>query len=397
MKILPAKNQVLAVILSGKTNCMSLITLSPLVHRNQQQVKISFDYDYEVKEYIKKFPQVKWSATHKAFYIPFSKENVNQLFLYLRENKYFVDYSLLKPKKDSVPKKPSFKPKKLNDLKDRYKQPIKEFVTWMQQRRYSKNTIDTYESMIILFFKYHHSKDITKITKQDLMDFNTHYILANKYSYTYQNQLVNAIKLFYKRVNNAELDLEQLDRPKKARRLPEVLSLDEVKELLTPIKNIKHKALLSLLYSCGLRIGEALSLRLTSLDLDRNLLHVKSGKGRKDRFVPLSITMIQLLKSYYGQYQPYTFVFEGQDGSNYSAVSARQVLKRALKNTSITKHVTLHTLRHSYATHLLENGTDIRFIQELLGHNSPKTTMIYTHVSTTSLEKIKNPFDDFEF
>ena len=376
---------------------MLIITLSHINHHNKPQVKIGFEFNHDVKEYVKKFPQVRWTATHKAFYIPFTKENTNRLFLYLRDNKYYVDYSLLKPKKETSSKSTSLKPKKLNNLKDNYKHPIQEFVKWMQQRRYSKNTIDTYESMIVLFFKYHHTKDIKEITKQDLIDFNTNYILANNYSYTYQNQLVNAVKLFYKQVKNTGLDIEQLDRPKKDKRLPEVLSLDEVKELLTQIKNVKHKTLLSLLYSCGLRIGEALSLKLTSVDLGRNLLHVKSGKGRKDRYVPLSITMIKLLKNYYVQYTPKTFVFEGQTEGMYSAVSARQVLKRALRHTSIKKHVTLHTLRHSYATHLLENGTDIRFIQELLGHNSPKTTMIYTHVSTTSLEKIKNPFDDFEF
>ncbi len=376
---------------------MPTIKLSPITHHNLPQVKIDFEFNHDVKEYIKKFPQVKWSATHKAFYIPFSKENVNSLFLYLRDNKYYVDYGELKSQKATTSEIKSFKPIILNDLKSHYKQPIKDFVKWMHQRRYSKNTIDTYESMIIIFFKYHHTKDITQITKEDLIDFNTNYILANNYSYTYQNQLVNAVKLFYKQVLNSVLDTEDLDRPKKANRLPEVLSLDEVKELLTLIKNVKHKTLLSLLYSCGLRIGEAISLKLTSIDFERNLLHVKSGKGRKDRYVPLSKTMIPLLKTYYTQYKPTTFVFEGQNGGNYSAVSARQVLKRALRHTSIKKHVTLHTLRHSYATHLLENGTDIRFIQELLGHNSPKTTMIYTHVSTTSLEKIKNPFDDFEF
>ncbi len=145
-----------------------------------------------------------------------------------------------------------------------------------------------------------------------------------------------------------------------------------------------------------MRIGGALSLKLTSVDLKCKLLHVKSGKGRKDRYVPLSVTMIQLLKTYYVQYKPKDYVFEGKNDAKYSAVSARQVLKRALKHTSIRKHVTLHTLRHSYATHLLENGTDIRFIQELLKHNSPKTTMVYTHVSTTSLEKIKKYFDGFE-
>ena len=376
---------------------MPTIKLSPITHHDLPQVKIDFEFNHDVKEYIKKFPQVRWSATHKTFYIPFSKENVNRLFLYLRDNKYYVDYGELTPKKKTPSKTTSFKPVILNDLKSQYMQPIHDFVKWMHQRRYSKNTIDTYESMIIIFFKYHHTKDVTEITKQDLIDFNTNYILANNYSYTYQNQLVNAVKLFYNQVKNTVLDTEELDRPKKANRLPEVLSLDEVKELLTLIKNVKHKTLLSLLYSCGLRIGEAISLKLTSIDFERNLLHVKSGKGRKDRYVPLSKTMIQLLKTYYAQYKPSTFVFEGQNGGNYSPVSARQVLKRALRLTSINKHVTLHTLRHSYATHLLENGTDIRFIQELLGHNSPKTTMIYTHVSTTSLEKIKNPFDDFEF
>lgn len=376
---------------------MVLIKLSPIEHHNKPQVKIEFDFNYDVKEYLKKFPEVSWSATHKSFYIPFSKENVNRLFLYLRKNNYYVDYSLLKTNKTSSVKIPVVKPIKLKELNDIYKQPIQEFVKWMQQKRYSQNTINTYESMIISFFKYHHAKEIKDITKKDLIDFNTNYILANNYSYTYQNQLVNAVKLFYKQFDAIDLDLEQLDRPKKDKRLPEVLSLAEVKDLLTQIKNVKHKTLLCLLYSCGLRIGEALNLKLTSVDLDRNLLHVKSGKGRKDRFVPLSNTMINLLQTYYNQYKPSNYVFEGQTGGKYSAVTARQVLKRALIHTSITKHVTLHTLRHSYATHLLENGTDIRFIQELLGHNNPKTTMVYTHVSTTSLEKIKNPFDDFEF
>jgi site-specific recombinase XerD len=374
---------------------MITIALEPITHKSKNCIAIKFSYNYQVKEYIKQFPEVKWSATHKGFYIPFSKERVNALFLYLREKNYYVDYSKLhdiKKKKLLPQPKPSLK-----TLKNSYTNAIKNFVKWMQQKRYSTNTINTYESMMYTFFKYHQPKRINQITNQDLIDFNNNYILANNYSYTYQNQMVNAIKLFYKQTENNYLDIKQLDRPKKAKRLPEVLSLDEVKEVLTQLKNIKHKTLLSLLYSCGLRIGEALSLKLTSIDLERNLVHVKFGKGRKDRFVPLSPTMKQLLHTYYMQYKPTTYVFEGREHKKYSVVSTRQVLRRALLHTGIKKHVTLHTLRHSYATHLLENGTDIRYIQELLGHNSPKTTMIYTHVSTTSLEKIKNPFDDFIF
>ncbi|WP_452229301.1 MULTISPECIES: tyrosine-type recombinase/integrase [unclassified Lacinutrix] len=369
------------------------ITLKPKNYNYEERILICFEYNIEVREYVKKFPLVKWSHYYSEYYIPFSKTNVNNLYKHLRAKQHVVDYSLLMNKYRKGEQKQNLS---LQALKEEFISPIKEFVKWMHLRRYSFNTIQTYESMLIMFFKYHHSKKIELITNDDLIDFNTNYILANNYSYTYQNQLVNAVKLFFKQTQNLEIDLETLDRPKKSQRLPEVLSLEEVKEILHGAKNLKHKTLLCLLYSCGLRIGEALSLQLNALDLERKLLHVKAGKGKKDRYIPLSVTMIILLHRYYKSYTPKEYLFEGQYGGSYSAVSARQVLKRILAQTKIKKHVTLHTLRHSYATHLLENGTDLRFIQELLGHNSPKTTMIYTHVSTISLEKIKNPFDDFE-
>lgn len=367
---------------------MKKITLSLFTHQKNQQIKIGFDYDYEVKEYVKKFPSVRWSATHRTFYLSFSKENTNNLYKYLKKNKHTVDYSALV---ETIEKS-----KKLEPLNSKFESDLKKFKKWMLLKRYSDNTIKTYISMIDLFFRFHSDKEIEHITKDDVENFNTNYILKNKFSFTFQNQLVNAIKLFYSYTNNSILDLDKLDRPKKEKRLPEVLSIDEVKSILFSIKNMKHKTLLSLLYSCGLRIGEAISLKVTSLDLNRKLLHVKSGKGRKDRYIPISPTMIVLLKKYLYQYSPKLYVFEGRSSPQYSNTSARQVLRRILRFTDIKKHVTLHTLRHSYATHLLENGTDIRFIQELLGHNDPKTTMIYTHVSTTSLEKIKNPFDDFD-
>ena len=365
---------------------MTKITLSLFTHHKKQQIKIGFNYDFEVKEYIKQFPSVRWSATHKTFYLPFSKENTNNFYRYLKKNNYTVDYSQIMIASE----------KKLEPLELKFKKHLDKFYDWMVMKRYSKNTIKTYISMIELFFRFHADKQIETITKDDIEDFNTNYILKNGYSFTFQNQLINAIKLFYSYTTNQHLDIDKLDRPKKAKRLPEVLSIDEVKSILLSVKNMKHKTLLSLLYSCGLRIGEAINLKIDSIDFNRKLLHVKFGKGKKDRYLPMSPTMIELLKKYIYQYKPTNYLFEGQSSPQYSAVSARQVLRRVLSLTDIDKHVTLHTLRHSYATHLLENGTDIRFIQELLGHNSPKTTMIYTHVSTTSLEKIKNPFDNFK-
>lgn len=366
---------------------MKKIVLSKLYHKNKNQIKIEFDYDFKVKEYVKKYPLVKWSKTYKTFYLPFSKENANNFCIYLRKNNYQVDFKKLQSDLPNYNSSKQLNPEVISS--------ISLFKRWLIQMRYSNNTIKTYISMIELFFKFHSQKDIYKINIKDIELFNDQYIIKNNFSSTFQNQLINAIKLFYTYNTNQHLDLQNLNRPKKSKKLPEVLSLDDIKLILTSIKNVKHKTLLSLIYSCGLRIGEALNLKINSIDLNRKLLHIKSAKGRKDRFVPISPTMIYLLRKYFSLYNPKLYLFEGQKNATYSATSARQVLKRALNKTNIKKNITLHTLRHSYATHLLENGTDIRFIQELLGHNSPKTTMIYTHVSTTSLQKIKNPFDDF--
>ena len=148
------------------------------------------------------------------------------------------------------------------------------------------------------------------------------------------------------------------------------------------------------MYSGGLRIGEALNLKVTDIDSKRMLIHIKQAKGKKDRYTLLSLNFLILLRAYYKSYQPKKYLFEGQNGNQYTNSSAQAILKKALKKSNIKKDITLHSLRHSFATHLLENGTDIRYIQELLGHSSPKTTMIYTHVTESSLKKIRNPFDD---
>lgn len=153
--------------------------------------------------------------------------------------------------------------------------------------------------------------------------------------------------------------------------------------------------MLSMIYSCGLRRSELINLKITDIDSNRNIVIIRQSKGKKDRIVPLSLKILELLRLYYSIYKPKIWLFEGQNGNEkYSDHSLQSVLKQALAKVKITKPVSLHWLRHSYATHLLENGTDLRYIQELLGHNSSKTTEIYTHVSTKSLQQIKSPFDD---
>ena len=196
-------------------------------------------------------------------------------------------------------------------------------------------------------------------------------------------------------VRGTKIEVDKIHRPKRAKLLPNVLSKEEVKSILDAHSNIKHKMMLSLIYSCGLRCGELLALQPVHIDSMRNIVLLKNSKGKKDRIVPLSPKILEMLRNYYKIYKPKTYLFEGQTiGLQYDARSLQLILKQALQKTGITKPVTLHWLRHSYAFHLLESETDLRYIQELLGHNSSKTIEIYSHVSTKSIQQIKSPFGD---
>lgn len=228
-----------------------------------------------------------------------------------------------------------------------------------------------------------------------MIRFVNEYIITNDLSYAYQNQVVNSVKLFLREVIQTEFDVETLRRPRREHKLPNVLSKDEVKSILMSLSNIKHKTMLSLIYACGLRRSELLNLKPHNIDSKRKILLIQNSKGKKDRIAPLPDSLLDMLREYYIAYKPQEWLFEGQPkGSQYSNQSLQSVLKRSLKKCSIRKPVTLHWLRHSYATHLLEMGTDLRYIQELLGHNSSKTTEIYTHVSTKNIQNIKSPFDE---
>jgi len=265
----------------------------------------------------------------------------------------------------------------------------------MRSRRYSDSTIKTYTESLETFLRYFVHKSINEITNEDLINFNNRYILANHFSSSYQNQIINAVKLFFKSIEDKKLQPELIHRPKREKLLPNVLSKEEIKQILNAPSNIKHKAMLSLIYSCGLRRSELLNLKLTDIDSKRGLIVIRQGKGKKDRIVPLSQKILEMLRNYYTAYKPKEWLFEGGDKkSRYNERSLQQVLKQSLEKTGINKPATLHWLRHSYATHLLENGTDLRYIQEILGHSRSTTTEIYTHVSNKSLLNVYSPFDN---
>jgi len=337
------------------------------IHRNQKVIFILFEKDSNLIQEVKKIQGSIWSQSKKVWYV--------------LDTEYNRSLFNLEPLSYSLPSEEGIKH-------------VQKFSYWLKSKRYSENTIKTYTDALKSFLVFYNTKDILTITNEDLVTYNNEYIIKNNLSHSYQNQLVNAIKLYFKTIQNVSLELDKIHRPKREKVLPNVLSKEEVKKILEAHVNLKHRAMLSLIYSCGLRRSELLHLKSTDIDSKRNIVIIRQSKGRKDRIAPLSPKILDLLRDYYKMYKPKNYLFEGKTEEQYSEQSLQSVLKQALKKVNITKPVTLHWLRHSYATHLLESGTDLRYIQELLGHNSSKTTEIYTHVSTKSLQQIKSPFDD---
>ncbi len=376
---------------------MKKVILTELDYKGNKHISLAFERDAELQQLLKShFPNLKWSQTYKVWHIPYSAQFKKEVFSVL-QGKAFIDYSAMKSieKNTAIVEKKVTKNGLLPPLDNVKQQSVEVYIRYLKSKRYSENTIKTYSEAIQLFLRYFHSKQLEEITNEDIIAFNNDYILANKYSSSYQNQFVNAVKLFFAKVQHKQLNPELIHRPRTERKLPNVLSKEEVKQIITAPTNIKHRTMLSLIYSCGLRCGELLALQPHHIDSKRNIVLLKNSKGKKDRIAPLSPKILELLREYYKMYKPKVYLFEGQEaGTTYSDKSLQSVLKQALHKVGINKPVTLHWLRHSYATHLLESGTDLRYIQELLGHNSSKTTEIYTHVSTKSLQQIKSPFDD---
>lgn len=234
-----------------------------------------------------------------------------------------------------------------------------------------------------------------------MVEFSRFLVTELKVSTLYQNSAINAIKFYFEKVLGGRRKLYFVERPRKEKALPVVCSEEEILQLLKSVENIKHRAILSTIYSSGLRISELINLKIKDIDSERMQIRVEQAKGKKDRYTILSKKLLLLLRSYFKVDKPNHWLFEGAGSTKenpvqYSVRSIQSILKAALEKTGIKKHVTVHTLRHSFATHLLENGTDLRYIQNLLGHESSKTTEIYTHVTTKGFNQIVSPLDKLE-
>jgi site-specific recombinase XerD len=267
---------------------------------------------------------------------------------------------------------------------------------YLDENRYSVRTRETYISALEFFFRYFSPADPREITEDEISRFIYDYIIRLGYSASYQNQMVSAIKTYYIISGKGKVNPDFLERPRRRRALPKVFSKEEVSRILNSARNQKHKLLLWLIYSCGLRRNEVTNIKLTDLDRDRGIIFIREGKGRVDRIVPVSAKVWEKVDDYLVSYSPKEYIFEGQTGGRYSSESVYRVFKSTLLRAGINKEVGVHSLRHSYATHLHENGLDIRYIQELLGHKSTRTTEIYTHVSRRNLIAVRSPIDDLD-
>jgi integrase/recombinase XerD len=341
--------------------------------------------------FVKNRPEFKWDAGMRCWELAYTPESTGLLQTLSgldRTTEIFLEIGSMR-----YPWLPDF------NWMERYGRSIsiylEKFGNFLEHRRYSKQTREAYVNALEQLFRHQAIQRPEEITKDHLIDFNRNYILAKGLSASYQNIVVNALKLFLLVVENSELSPVSIERPRREHRLPNVLSKEEVKRIITAPLNIKHRLMLQLIYGCGLRAGELRHIKPTDILSDRQLLFIRQSKGKKDRVVPMPAAMIEQLREYYRSERPQVFLFEGDTpGQPYAQRSLQLVFRNALRKAGISKPATLHWLRHSYATHLLERGTDIRYIQELLGHNNTKTTMIYTHVGQKSLEQIRSPLED---
>lgn len=374
------------------------ITLKPLHHRGNAQLGIEFEYDVEVKNYIKTYQGIKWSQTHKMFYVLDTADQRNNLLQFLRRKGFYVDYTALrKPARAlKVLEQRPAKPDKLElykPLPKEHKQTLHNFIQYLKGKRHSESTVQTYGYFVLRFLHFLKEHPRTTWDNEKIRLFIEKVVAKEKYSISSHRQSISALKHFTELCGIGGFDASEIARPKKSRYLPTILSKEEIIDIIQCTKNLKHRAVIALIYSSGLRISEMINLELMDLDFDRSQIRIRNAKGRKDRVVVMAEIVKPLINNYINTYRPTRFVIEGRAGERYSDSSVRAFLKASCKAAGIKKRVTPHTLRHSYATHMMEQGVDLRHIQELLGHAKPETTMIYTHVAQKNLMKVQSPLD----
>jgi site-specific recombinase XerD len=350
------------------------------------RIRLYFPYDREIIDLVKSLPGARWQPGMKCWHIAMALGPAEKLNYRFHEKLVFIPKEL--PSKSRSEEKPK--------TDDHLIKVPDEFIKTLKLKDYSIKTLKTYTSMLQLYMKFYKTRELNDLSDEDIREYLLYLVDTKKVSQSYQNQAINAIKFYYEQVLGRPTQTYYLQRPKREITLPSVMSEAEVLLLLKQIDNLKHKAALSLIYSAGLRISELVNLKICDIDSSRSQIRICQAKGKKDRVTVLSSNIVKLLREYYKEYRPKEWLFEGQYKGRYSPGSIEAVFRKAKKAARIRKKATVHTLRHSFATHLLERGTDLRYIQELLGHQSSRTTEIYTHVTEKGFKNIISPFDNLE-
>jgi len=350
--------------------------------KNAKRIKVTIPYEcHEIRKEFKQINSSFWHPNQKLWSVVNTAKNMARI-KNIFGNNYIEKYE---DKPLPILSKP---------LNNKAIEALNSLEQTLVLKHYSTSSIQGYKRMFRIFLEEFMHKDFEKITKEEIEKFIYQLIQTNQISESFQNQLINAIKAYYEHVKGQAREYYDIQRPKKSVQLPNVLSQEEVLRILQHSSNIKHRAILWTIYSGGLRISEVTRLRIDDIHQDEGYIYIKDSKGKKDRKTILAANLIPLLEEYKKHYQPSYWLFEGQSGGQYSVTSIRNIFRKAVKETNSNPWATVHTLRHSFATHCIEHNINLRYIQNMLGHSSPKTTEVYTKTIQINNKNITSPLDN---
>ena len=369
------------------------IILKHLLIDDKKMIGLKFYPDKVIHALVKTLDHPKWSNTYSMVYLTNTPKNYSSIFRVFKG----VAWINLSSFSSNNRRTKSIAPINIDGYRKRelpknHRRCPELFLQKIELKGYAFNTATTYISMFEKFINFHKIDDLLSIDEEQIRLY-LQGLVHQKKSDSYVNQMINSIKFYYEIVMEMPNRFYSIERPRKKERLPKVISIEEVQAMINCTKNIKHRCIISLFYSSGIRLQELIDLELKNIDSKRMVINILNGKGGKDRITLLSEYLLNDLRSYFLMHKPSLYLFEGLRGKKYSNTSISRIIHKAQKAAKINKTVTPHVLRHSFATHLLESGTDLRYIQTLLGHSSTKTTEIYTHVAIKHIKLIQNPLD----
>ncbi|PRX18810.1 site-specific recombinase XerD [Orenia metallireducens] len=345
--------------------------MSIVLNKDGDYLIVSFKYSEKRVERIRQVRGRRWDGENKVWRVPYSLDNIKKIKEIFIDEKVVLNFQYFSENEVIIEK----------------------FIEYLELKGYGKKTESVYLSHIKQFTNFI-DKSLKKVRAEDIKRYLLYLLNERELSHSFVNQAVSAIKFLIIKVLKKDNIIVDLPRPKKEKKLPKVLSEKEVIRILKSLNNEKHKTILYLVYSAGLRVGEVIKLKCEDIDSDRMLIKVRQGKGKKDRYTTLSQLALEQVRKYYKLYKPKKWLFPGAKSNTHLTIrTVQRIFKKACSKAEIKKKVSVHDLRHSFATHLLERGTDLRYIQELLGHKSSRTTEVYTHVSKKSISKIESPLD----